>query len=115
MTNYVSTLSGAAVEAALVSAANGSARARFSYDQTVPSINESLNVSTVTDSSAGTFVVNYTSAFATADKGGAGFGGQNFALRPQVFGASADTCISYTGTPTATDAKAYGILMGDMA
>jgi len=40
---------------------NGSAKAYLTYDQTVPEIDGSFNVASVTDNSAGNWNVNYTS------------------------------------------------------
>jgi hypothetical protein len=59
--NYVSTLSGAAVEAALAGNAQGS----MHYDQTGPSIVASTNISSVSDDATGQYTANFTANFAT--------------------------------------------------
>jgi len=54
---------------------NGSAKAWANYDGTVPSVRDSLNLSSLTDNATGDFTANYSAAFANANyaaKGAAG-------------------------------------------
>lgn len=62
MGNYTPALTGAQIDAALVAAPS----TQLNYNQTVPSVTSSLNVSSVTDSSAGDFTVNYTTLYAVS-------------------------------------------------
>ena len=48
-------------------AVSGVAAAWVSFDQTVPSVNDSQNVSSVTDSSTGDFTINFSSNLSSAD------------------------------------------------
>lgn len=45
---------------------NGSAKSHIWYDQSVPEIDVSLNMSSVTDHSVGQFTLNYTNSFDSA-------------------------------------------------
>lgn len=46
--------------------ARGIAKARVSFDATTATINNSINVSSLTDNSAGNFDINFTNAYATS-------------------------------------------------
>ena len=68
MANYVSTLSGAEVEAALTAALNGAAKARVLLNGIgTAAIYESYNVASLTDIDVGRYDVAFTNVFATAD------------------------------------------------
>lgn len=63
MANYVSTLSGAAVQAALEAAVRSASAWMHYKGTTVNAILASGNVSSVTDTAGGTFTMNVTNAF----------------------------------------------------
>lgn len=85
-------------------------RARCAYDQTVPVIRGSGNVSSVTDSSAGKYEVNFTANF--SDIGYAGVSdaakydstddGNMSSTAGGVLGAVHTTALEYVRTPTNT-------------
>ena len=65
---------------------NGSAKAWANYSQTGPSVNGSFNVSSITDSSTGTFAVNMTNAFSDAFYSGSGISrGTSLFIRSALF------------------------------
>tara|TARA_R100001463_G_scaffold38921_1_gene83487 strand:+ start:257 stop:637 length:381 start_codon:yes stop_codon:yes gene_type:complete len=75
---------------------NGSAKTWVNYNQATPTVNSSLNTSSVTDSSAGRFIVNFTSAFSGANE-------YNWSGMSQSGSSSAYNCtIQMDGTPTTT-------------
>lgn len=49
------------------SAVDGVAKALLHYDQTAPSVDASVNVSSVTDSGSGDFTTNFTNPFSNAN------------------------------------------------
>ena len=46
---------------------NGSAKALFLYDQTTNTVNDSENVSSITDNSTGSFSVSFSNSFSSAN------------------------------------------------
>lgn len=63
MADYVLAFTGAELDVALTL----SDTTQLNYDQTVPAINASVNVTSVTDTSAGQFTINFTTAYANVN------------------------------------------------
>ena len=82
---------------------NGSAKAWVTYDQTVPAVDDSLNISSVTDSATGLYGVNFSNNFSNIDYCATG----SADLIPGSFTAGAFVGIRATKTtsssPMATD------------
>lgn len=74
----------------------GVAKAWVNYNQATPTVNSSLNTSSVTDSSSGRFILNFTSAFSGANE-------YNWSGMTESGSGSAYNCtIQMDGTPTTT-------------
>ena len=73
---------------------NGSAKAFLKFEQAGPTVHQSLNIASVTDSSAGRFITNFTSSFTGAND-------YNFTGMSQSGSATAyNTTVTLDGTPT---------------
>jgi len=66
MANYVSTLTGAQVEAVLGYANNGSSKVYLTYNHQTPAVNKSYNITSITDNATGEFTPNFTNVFTDA-------------------------------------------------
>ena len=69
---------------------NGSAKAWANYDGTVPSVRDSLNLSSLTDNSTGDFTANYTASFANT----------NYAAKGAAARQSSTSVSAYWNFPT---------------
>lgn len=92
----------------------GVAKSRIRYPNGAASISDSMNISSLTDSSTGNAIANLTSAmgsasyeaFATADE---------YHTAVTVSSASAYNIRSYNSSHAAADAAASGMNLGDLA
>jgi len=95
MANYVSTLSGAEVEAALGFANNGS-HTWLSYDMITPSVDGSLNIASTTDHGTGLFSFTLTSLMTNAFYAALVCGGITNAIARRVTTMSGDNKVKAT-------------------
>ena len=94
---------------------NGTAKVRWSYNQTVPALRPaSLNVSSVTDNSNGNFTLNFTNSFAAGyvPTGMVDTQGASIDTGALVVGSAGFTTLSFAGS--LTDMTSTGIILGDL-
>ena len=95
--------------------ANGVPRARTQYNQSTPSVADSYNVDSISDDSAGTYTVTFTTDFASANYVMAGMAAANVLVRRGASQAAGSMEIQTRGntTDTLTDTTSYVIYQGD--
>jgi len=99
---------------------SGSAKARGMYDQIATTVQTTLNVSSVTDDSTGTYTYNYTNAFTTSPFRGKVYAGSGPATRVVQFtGGSSTTTTQFRvanpSTDGVVDTNSSVIVHGDLA
>lgn len=100
---------------------NGSAKATFRYDQSVPSILSSHNVSSISDDATGEYTVTFTAAFTSVDTqriSGAVIGGTGRVLGGKGSGNTASSLAVRTTSNAATsdtDNTSTAAVHGDLA
>lgn len=91
-------------------------KATLTYDQAVPEIDESNNISSVTDSSTGVFIPNFTNNMSSAVHGLAGSSDSAAYVDILTRTASADTVRSINDTGTLIDSDQDCVAFwGDLA
>lgn len=103
----------------------GVAKALVNYNQTVPTVNGSENLSSVTDNAAGNFTMNLTNAMANTAYAGSGSAADatvTSALSIDSYGTTAVVCLVtadvagyHAATSEADRTKVSATLTGDLA
>lgn len=94
---------------------NGTSKAWVNYNQTVPQIDDSLNVSSVTDSAAGDSNINFTNNMSAAAFG-ANCGAITYNVAINTMTASGNRMLTYNSAGTPSDYSFIGYnSFGDLA
>lgn len=95
--------------------ARGIAKAWVNFDQTVPQVDDSMNVASVTDSGAGDMTINFSSSMGAATFG-ATCGALTYNVAVNTITTTGSRMLSYNSAGTLTDYSFVGYSnFGDLA
>ena len=101
--------------AATQSLQQGLAKAWAKYDQTTPAVNDSLNIASVADNSAGNFTPSFTNAMASANYVFPAISGEKHIQQSGTDATGSFTLLSSNASNSAGDGIDYFTVHGDLA
>jgi hypothetical protein len=93
----------------------GLAKAWAKYNQTTPAVNDSLNIASVADNSAGNFTPTFTNAMASANYAFPAISGEKHIQQTGTDATGSFTLLSSNASNSAGDGIDYFTVHGDLA